>query len=424
MRILLLSHGLPPESVGGVQQHVVGLAEALVAQGHDVHLFARSALPELAQGERRTDVTGNPTVTHCAFRWEGVDSLDAMYECRPMADALRAFLAERRAGGETFDVAHVHHLTGMSTDAVQVLKDAGIPIVLTLHDYWLFCPRGQMFHQREEVCEQAEAERCGECLQATFPWWMDEHNRAERAARVHARARATLQLADRLVVPSVRGMPPFVGLGVPAERFTVVENGVDTEALRALPSAAPHDGPLRLGYLGTLMASKGLHVAIEALQRLPQGTATLDIHGNTVPYHGDLSYLTRCFQGLRPGDRVTYHGPYGLDELPERYGGIDVLLAPALWHEAFGLTVREALAAGRPVLVSRVGGLQDAVVDGEQGFVLEPGDVAGWARTIERLAGNRKLVAELGQKARARARSFAGMAAELSRIYSGLANGS
>ncbi|MCA8952212.1 MAG: glycosyltransferase, partial [Planctomycetes bacterium] len=160
-----------------------------------------------------------------------------------------------------------------------------------------------------------------------------------------------------------------------------------------------------------------LHVALDALQALPPGTATLTIHGNAVPYHGDESYLNRCFQRLRPGDRVSYHGPYGLDELPALFAGIDVLVAPALWHEAFGLTVREALAAGRPVLVSRVGGLQDAVEDGEQGFVLPPGDVAAWSAAIGRLAGDRALLAAMARRARTRARSFADMARELLAVY-------
>lgn len=413
MRILLLSHGLPPESIGGVQQHVLGLAAALVAAGHDVHVFARAALPGVPEGECGATTGDNPKVTYCAYRWENVDSLDAMYESAPMAAAVRRFAT---AHGP-FDIAHIHHLTGLSTDSVQTLRDLGLPVVLTLHDYWLFCPRGQMFHKREEVCERAPVERCAKCLQATFPWWLDQDNRSERVERVQDRARAVLQAASRLVVPSARAVPPYAALGVAAERFTVVENGVDTEALAELPAAAPHDGPLRIGYLGTLMASKGLHVAIDAMAKLPPGTATLAIHGNAVPYHGDETYLNKCFARLGPGSGVSYHGPYGLDELPQRFAAIDVLVAPALWHEAFGLTVREALAAGRPVLVSRVGGLQDAVVDGEQGFVLPPGDAEALAAAILRLARDRPLLHRMAAGARAQARSFAAMAAQLVDIY-------
>ena len=417
MRVLLLCHGLPPYSVGGVEQHVDGLAKALVAAGNQVTIWARASLPGQAQGQWIETHHGNPTVVRVAYRWENVHDLAAIYRCEPMAAALRAFLQQRAAAGQGFDVAHVHHLTGMSTDSLQVLAEAAVPTVMTLHDYWLFCPRGQMFHRREERCETATLQRCGECLQATFPWWLRDDNRSAEVARVHAEALRALALPQRLVVPSARAIPPFTALGVPEGRFCVVENGVDTERLQQLAAPAAGPGPLRLGYFGTVMPSKGLHVLLDAMARLPRGLATLHIHGNVVPYHGDESYASRCFQRLQPGAGVQYFGPYGLDDLPALMGGIDVLAAPALWHEAFGLTVREALAAGRPVLVSRVGGLQDAVVDGEQGFVLEPGDVGAWATAIERLARDRGEVSRLSRSARPRARGFAPMAADLLTIY-------
>lgn len=417
MRVLLLCHGMPPDSLGGVEQHVSGLAAALAEKGHEVHVFARATLAGVPQGEWRPQRTDNPRITRVAYRWEGLDSLEATYTCPPMDAALRRFLAEQHAAGTGFDVAHVHHLTGMSTRSLDVLAAAAIPTVMTLHDYWLFCPRGQMFHRREEVCETAEPARCAECLQATFPHWLHTGNRDATVQQLHAAARAALALPQRLVVPSARAIPPFVALGVPADRFTVVENGVDTAALAGLelPPAGP--GPLRLGYLGTLMPSKGLHVLLQALQALPPGTATLRIHGNVVPYHGDEGYLVRCFQNLRVRPGIEFHGPYDLADLPALLGAIDVLAAPALWHEAFGLTVREALAAARPVLVSRIGGLQDAVEDGIQGFVLPPGDVGAWSAAIARLAQDRSLVQRMSASARRRARGFQPMADDLLAVY-------
>lgn len=417
MRILLLSHGLPPDSVGGVEQHVDGLMRALVAAGHQVEVFARDGAPGCAQGSFRATAAGNPRITRVAYRWEQVHDLEAMYTSPPMATALRAFLRERAAAGVRFDVAHVHHLTGMSTDSLGELAAAHVPTVLTLHDYWLFCPRGQMFHHREETCETAAVARCGDCLSRTFPGWVNAGNASQQVAATHARALAALALPQRLVVPSARAIPPFAALGVPAARFAVVENGVDVAALAALPPPAIGPGPLRVGYLGTVMPSKGLHVLLAAAARLPLRRIAVRIHGNVVPYHGDHSYATRCLSALRPGDDVQYHGPYGLDDLPRILAGIDVLAAPALWHEAFGLTVREALAAGRPVLVSRLGGLQDAVVDGEQGRVLPPGDIAAWAQALGDLAAAPNLVRRYAQRTRQRARGFAAMADDLLAVY-------
>jgi glycosyltransferase involved in cell wall biosynthesis len=417
MRILQLCHGLPPESVGGVEQHVDGLARALAAQGHDVHVFARSSDHDRAQGALFAQREGNPRITRAVYRWEGVRDLAGTYTCEPMAATLRAFLQAEQRAGRGFDVAHVHHLTGMSTDAVAVLREHGLPVVLTLHDYWLMCPRGQMWHRREEYCAQVEPGRCGECLHLTFGHWVSRERGPAVAAEVHERARATIGLATRLVVPSPRVIAPFQALGIPPERFTVVGNGVDTGALDAVAAPACGPGPLRLGYLGTLLPSKGLHVLLAALARLPAGTATLAIHGNAVPYHGDESFLLRCFQALRTDAGVHYHGPYSGSELPRILDAIDVLCAPALWAEAFGLTVREAQAAGRPVLVSAIGGLQDAIVDGREGFVLPPGDVGAWAAAIARLAADRPLARRMAAQARPRARGFQAMAADLVAVY-------
>jgi len=294
--------------------------------------------------------------------------------------------------------------------------------VLTLHDYWTFCPRGQMFHHDGSACETATVERCAGCLQKTFPWWLRERPE-ETVAALHERARAALAVPQRLVVPSARVIPPFAALGVPRERFVVVENGVDTERLEQLAAPTGGPGPLRIGYFGTLMPSKGLDVLLDAVAGLPRGLVELHIHGNAVPYHGDESFLTRCFMRLSPGSGVTYHGPYSLEEMPARMATVDVLAAPARWHEAFGLTVREALAARRPVLVSRVGGLQDAVEDGVQGRVLPPGDPAAWAEAIRSLAEDRARWSEMVAACRGRARGFGAMAAELADLYREVAPG-
>ena len=92
-----------------------------------------------------------------------------MYGCAPMAETLRQLLRSQQEAGLSCNVAHVHHLTGMSVDSLDALREAHIPVVLTLHDYWLMCPRGQMWNRREESCERVEPHRRCECLIQPFP---------------------------------------------------------------------------------------------------------------------------------------------------------------------------------------------------------------------------------------------------------------
>ena len=423
MRILLLTHGLPPESVGGVEQHVSGLAGALCAAGREVAIFARSSR-EGAQGSLLPEESvAGCAVTRAIYRWEGLRSLRDLYRCTVMEEALSRYLS-----GREFDVAHVHHMTGLSTGAVAVLQAAGIPTVVTLHDYWIMCPRGQMWHKDEHPCEQVEKDQCAACLAPMFGAWLQPGvgpgSGPAKVKEIHDLARQTLGSADRLLTPSARTIPFFARLGLDPHSIGVVENGVDTTGLAGVPpvlevpaGAAGAAGPLRIGYLGTLIPSKGLDVLVDAFLRLPQGVATLTVHGNAVPYHGDDGFLTRVFGRLPPGAHVRYHGPYGTGDLPELLAGIDLLVAPALWHEAFGLTVREAQAAGRAVVVSRIGGLQDAVEHGVEGLLVEPGDVGGLTDALAELAADPHRVAAMGAAARRRARGFAAMADELVRVY-------
>lgn len=412
LRVLLVAHGWPPESVGGVEQHVQGLARALLAAGHEVTVYAKTARAG-TQGALIDEDEAPLHVTRVVYRYEGLEALASLYRVPALDVAFGRFLAARR-----FDVCHVHHLTGLSTGIVEVAAAHGVPVVLTLHDYWMMCPRGQMWRSDGTACTTVEPQRCGECLAPTFGGWLPAPRRAPLLEALHADARTVLARATQLVVPSARVVPPFVALGVPSERFRVVENGVDTEALRALPPPRrPAGAPLRIGYLGTLIPSKGLDVLVAVYQRLPAGSARLAVHGNAVPYHGDATFLTRVFASLHPGDQVTYHGPYRTGDLPRILADLDVVAAPALWHEAFGLTVREALAAGRPVVVSRIGGLQDAIDDGVEGAVCAPGDVAAWAAALRRLVDEPSLLGRWSAAARGRCRGFAPMAAELVDVY-------
>jgi glycosyltransferase involved in cell wall biosynthesis len=352
------------------------------------------------------------------YRFEDVSSLAGIYR-NPRLDAAFAAFVDRQV--EPFDVAHVHHLTGVSVGVLDRLRERGIPVALTLHDYWLMCPRGQMWHRRGEACAAVEPARCADCLSSPFGAWLPAASARDVVAALHADARAALAQPQALIVPSARAIPPFQALGVPAHRIRAVANGVDTAALRAVSPAARDDlAPLRVGYLGTLIPSKGLDLLVDAVQRLA-GAVELHVFGNAVPYHGDEGFLTRCFGSLAAGAPVTYHGPYRMHDLPRILGELDLVAAPSRWAETFGLTVREALAAGRPVVASRIGGLAEAIDDGVEGLLVPPDDAGALAAAIGRLARDRGLWRRMAAAAARRGtRGFAAMTDELLEIYRSL----
>jgi glycosyltransferase involved in cell wall biosynthesis len=422
MRILLLCHGLPPDSVGGVEQHVDGLAAALAAAGHEVDVCRARPPAGVPQGEpaaparQPARARASPTAGRGATRWTTIYTLPNRWRRRCGASWPNA-----RAAGVRFDVAHVHHLTGHvhATVARRCCAEAAMPTVMTLHDYWLFCPRGQMFHHREERLRNGRTGALRGVPAGDVPALAARRQpRREGAAAARCRACGGWRCRSgswcRARARSRRSWPS--GCRPNASRWS--RTASTRTALRQLPPPPAGPGPLRLGYLGTLMPSKGLHV----LLRGAAGAAAR---------HRDLAH-PRQRGALPRRRRATWCaasstcacGPGSSSTVPTTWptcrrcsAAIDVLAAPALWHEAFGLTVREALAAARPVLVSRVGGLQDAVEDGVQGFVLPPGDVGAWSAAIARLAQDRSLVHRMSATARRRARGFPPMADDLLAVY-------
>jgi glycosyltransferase involved in cell wall biosynthesis len=421
MRVLLLSHGFPPENLGGVEVHVQSLARELARNGHDVHVYARAGGGGTAQGSRTTTTIDGHRLTRAAYRWEGLEAFDDLYRCPPMADALRAFLDECDARGERFDLAHVHHLTGVSTDAIAILRERAIPVALSLHDYWLPCPRGQLFHRDGTFCGTVDVDRCAPCLQATWPGLVPPGSERDVAARTHRRARDLLGSADLLIAPSVRALPPFAALGADVSRVAIVEYGIDTAALRAVPAPAFGPGPLRIGCFGTVIPSKGVHVLLDAVRGLEPGSTAVRIHGNVVSYHGDAGYATNLFARLAPNAGVEFHGPYSPARLPALLADVDVVAAPALWAETWGIAVREGMAAGRPAFASRIGGLQD--LPAEAAFVLEPGDVAAWRDALAGAVRDRGRLRAMSTAARREGRSFAAMTAQVTGLYGDLIAG-
>ncbi|MBM3985872.1 MAG: glycosyltransferase, partial [Planctomycetes bacterium] len=232
MRVLFVTASFPPESIGGVELHVQGLCRALQAAGHEPRVLARTGRAGLRHLELARDTVDDVPVTRLCNTFEDATSLPAMVAHEGLADAFAAELARVRP-----DVVHVHHLTCLSTRLVDRCRAAGIPVAMTLHDFWMGCPRGQRITASLDLCPTIRLEKCLPCLRELWPHLLGRGAAPgvpaeERDARdlalleeYHAGIRATLAACDALVTPSAFLRRMYVDYGVPAGRITVVENG-------------------------------------------------------------------------------------------------------------------------------------------------------------------------------------------------------
>ena len=192
-------------------------------------------------------------------------------------------------------------------------------------------------------------------------------------------------------------------LGAPSERTRVIYGGADPRRFAPDPSAH-RDGVL---FVGRLTPHKGIDHLIRALP----AHARLRIAGggghDARPPERDYPALLRRLAQDRD---VTFLGPVPDPDLPDLYRAAEVLALPSLDRtcygrhvpvcELLGLSALEAMSSGTPVIASRIGGLPEVVVDGETGFLVEPGDVEALRDRLALVLSDRRLAARIAANAR------------------------
>lgn len=179
---------------------------------------------------------------------------------------------------------------------------------------------------------------------------------------------------------------------VAPEKISVIPPGVDLETWQPEPPAPPDPNrPLRLLFVGGDFTRKGGHLLLEALAAISAARA-----GQPAV---ELHLVTREPVAHVPG-LFIYHGlKSNSPELARLVRQADLFILPTL-AEAFGIAAVEALASGLPVIASRVGGLDDVVVDGSNGILLPPGDVQALTQAILRLVSDAPLRRKMSLAAR------------------------
>jgi glycosyltransferase involved in cell wall biosynthesis len=195
------------------------------------------------------------------------------------------------------------------------------------------------------------------------------------------------------------------GLG---ERVTVVRNGVDVPVDPPEPVAArtalglPPDGVL-VGFLGGMAVHKGALDLVEAAERALTGAPQLGVVMATFGPPDRVEAVRGRLAASSARDRIQLIPP--VDDVFGLLAAVDVVAFSSVWPDSLPRVVMEAMAAGRPVVAYRTGGVPEMVADGETGILVEPGDVDGLARGLVELARDEELRRRMGEAAAVRART-------------------
>ncbi len=446
MRFLFVLHDFLPAHWSGTEIYAYHLAREL-SREHEVTFFyteARSARP--VYEVRRGRFGGLATV-----------EVNNPQRFRRLSDTFAPAGIERIFGQvlkETKpDLVHFHHLQHLSLNLPLMAKDAGAPVVFTLHDYFLTCPRGGLRRDvRGRLCPEVDPKRCGHCMAqnhsdlslpaylgkrllgaasgrvapARLASWQgrmqgawrkgitgasrvidlpEKYNPGEVADEVierRRRIRALSEAGDLFIAPSFFLRNDCILNGLPPGKVVRSDYGFAKLPKRAKKRGGRYVGrrdrrdrrELRVGFVGTLAEHKGPHVLLEALEL----TAGDGVRGFLF---GDPR-AQPCYSGLLAartagiGGRMM--GPLPHHAIEEAYSMIDVLAVPSLWYENSPLTIHEAFQRGLPVVASDLGGMRELLSAGG-GLVFPAGDAAALAERLEVLQKDRALGEELARGA-------------------------
>ncbi len=393
MKILVVVHDYLPFHIAGTELHAHQSGAELVRRGHDVTaLFTERDLSREVGSERRGVLDGVKTI-EVVHQREYADVRETYLE-EGSARIFKKLLDELRP-----DVVHFHHFAFWGASCARIAREAGCRVVATLHDYHLLCDNSVLLCKDGSLCTDGPRGDCFECLQRhpLYPDRAAEESRETAFAKAMTERRElhreALGQVHRVVCPShfLAGLFREAGW-LQDEQIAVMKAGYPGP--RRGPRRSDAAQPLRVGFVGGVYPSKGVHILVEAFSKLESAPVSLSIHGA-------LDWFPDYVGGLRAaaeGFAVSFPGRFEPDQLDAVLAELDLLVVPSIWYENMPITLQEAFRNSIPVVASDLGGMTEAVEDAVSGLLVAPGDSTALAAAIRRLAEDRELLFALASQ--------------------------
>lgn len=400
MKIAIISKYFPPDIRGGGEISAYNLAQGLAEQGVEVHVITSKNINEMP---------GSKFTLHPIFDvkrplkiFEPLVQNELFY--KSSFNALDNFLSKH---GD-FDLLHAWNMYSIP-GTVMAAKRHGIPSVITVNSHWLTCPSGQMMRNDSSICT-------GECdLASMFRCYSGMGFPENIIGPFYSRQlmRKRLGFAERAdaVVSISKSIESYVtNLFKPGKSY-VIHNIVELEKYNLPPREELMSDLL---FLGNLEKPKGCEYLIRAMAEITRKIpgARLRIIGRG---SGELE-LKKLSNHLGLENNISFEGFVEPEEIPSYYASTSIVVFPSIWPEPFGRISVEAMASGRPVVATRVGGIPEVVEHKKTGLLVEPGNSSQIAEAVLYLLENEDVAKKMGEKGKDEAKKYSSQAISIQYI--------
>lgn len=428
MKIILVVHQFFPEYSAGTEVLTLGVAQELIAKGHDVLVFSGHvvALGDAERDEiesysyagvpvirfRPVHVREGPT-NASLVRLEYDNELAAKHFSRVLDDFMP-------------DVVHFFHLVWLGIGLVDAVIKRAIPAYMTPTDFWATCFDCKLILPGGTPCS-GPSRHAGNCVRhlaiesklpmlsalaaLTPTWladlvvwltaagWLPKYPFSAEVAAVGRRYKeiaSRMNMLDGVVAPTKIVQRCLAATGVAPGKLVLARFGTKFPVGPKRHRTGART-PLVVGFIGTLIEHKGCHILIEAFRSLPRGTAVLRIYGDTSTFPSYVEILRHAALGRVD---IEFCGTFDISQIDSVLDGIDALVVPSLWYENTPLVVYAAQANLCPVVGSDFPGISEVVEHGVNGLLFEPANVRSLTEALLLLTEDAGLLGRLSASIR------------------------
>ncbi len=342
-RIAIVNVFYPPQAVGGATRVVYDNVTDILSEFDDafeIEVFTTK------NGEKAYDIENyvHDGVRVTAATTVHSEDLEKKISDPQMGLVFKNFLIDFKP-----DLVHFHCIQRLTDSVVSEVRKAEIPYIITAHDGWWISDSQFLVDQDDQI--------------STYQYQKEAEHTSIKVSDRQRAFRKELFGAEHIVAVSDAFAKIYDDAGIP--NVIAIENGVSN-----LPATdrIPSQGRVRLAHIGGISRHKGFHLVRHALESSPEfSNLELLVVDHAAP-KGSIKYEK---WGSTP---VTLIPKVRQDEIANLFAKIDVLLAPSIWPESFGLVTREALMCGCRVIASDRGGIGQCIEHGENGLVINVED--------------------------------------------------
>jgi glycosyltransferase involved in cell wall biosynthesis len=368
MKVLKVIHGFPPDYMAGSEVYSYHLVKELINQDINVTVFTR---------------VENEFDDNYKIYEESYENINIVRVNKPKRDYLftdKYYDEDMDRIFEDYlknimpDIVHMGHLSHLSTNFIKIVKKYKIPIVYTIHDFWLYCVKGQLINKKGEICSGPSIDKCFNCSNYVV--------NEKEVELIIKHMNESINMIDKFISPSITLKDFFVKQGICEEKIAYLKYGFNTEKIKYNRKVFSNEMKINFGFMGRVIPTKGIKVLVDCFKNLENETLSI---------YGGIGVQKRFLET----ENIKFKGSYNNNNINEVLNDIDVLIVPSIWLENAPLVIQEAFLAGIPVITSNLGGMSELVKNGVNGYTFEVGNSKELEKIITMISNRPEILNEL-----------------------------